>query len=373
MAYQAVTRGFFDVPKHDETYALSASIYQLNAVNEICATVGYPPKAGNIDRIWFRVAAVGNAPDNGLQASLQSISASDGLNTGTILGATSNAKASTAAGTPSAVGGVELTLAEVAAVTTTVPIAVVIGSVSFTAGDDVTIAETNRTGDCGFPFSISSTNGKRTATMPIMAVRYDDGTWWMLDDEIPPFTAVSFFDYDNGTATKEVGERRIYPFPVRITRLRVFIFMAAANGSVDLHIYDDSNTDLITPITHDTDWSGNATAGRWVLFHLPTPLDVAANTAITVAFEPTTTVNLRIPYGEFDSAGLMQAMPPCHSGWYARSRGTSGSGAWTDYNNGTDAYRRIRGLALELSGFDDGTGGGGGTTFPVIGGGGVIF
>jgi hypothetical protein len=373
MAYQAVSRGFFDLPKHDETYTLSASVYAMDAVNEICATVGYPPKAGNIDRIWFRVQAVGNAPDNGLQASIQSVSATDGLNTGTILGATNNAKASTAAGTPSAAGGVELTLAEVAAVTTTVPIAVVIGFVSFTAADNVTIAETNRTGDTGFPFSISSTNGKRTATMPIMAVRYDDGTWWMMDDEIPPFTAVSFFDYDTGTAIKEVGERRIYPFPVRITRVRVFLSVAAANGSLDLHIYDASDTDLITPITHDTDWSGSATGFRWVLFHLATPLDVPANTAITIAFEPTTTVNLRLPYGEFDSAGLMQAMPPCDSGWYARSRGTSGSGAWTDYNNGTDAYRRIRGMALELSGFDDGTGGGGGTTFPVIGGGGVIF
>lgn len=355
------TRGGLWIPeKTDESYQFAGGTFVMDASGEKVTITFQAPATGNLQRFEFYVQAVGNAPDNGLKCSFQQRSLTDGIANGTILGASNGAHVTTAGGTPSAVGWVNPgNFGEVAAVTIGDELSLVIefGGAGFTAGDNITIGQLNRAGDTGLPFSTSATSSKQSSLLPVVALVYDNGDVYMVDEEIQPAKTTTDFDFDTGTSIREAGLKFQVPWNCALVGWRAFMNFAAGSADHEWRLYDASNNVLVGPISRDGDVGSSTTGSRWYLQRIA-PYTLTRNTTYRLVVKPTTTTNVRLIRYQFDTAAHMLSVPPGLSSWCATS---ANSGlTWTDYNNGSDGYYMPR-VHLNLNNFDDGDGGGGTT------------
>jgi len=330
--------------KGDEFSGVLSSIYTIDALNERVTVSFRAPRTGTLTRFETCISAVGNSPNNGLKLSFQQISASDGMANGTILGGGA-AHITTAANTPSAAGWLATAdFGAGVAVTAGDPLACVIefGGAGWVTPDNVSVGYLSRCGDLGFPFGTSVLTTKQNGTLPIIALRYSDGTYAMIDEEVWPAVTQSTFDMDTGSAQNEAGLRFTVPAPMRLSALDFFLNFAAAGADFEVYLYAGGST-LVGPISHDGDHSSTVTGGVYYLFPLPTPVVLKPNTEYIVGLKPTTTNNVRLIYYTIDSLALMDAIPG-GSEWYAVARAWSAGtpGSWARYQNGTDGYRRPR-------------------------------
>jgi hypothetical protein len=346
--------------KSDESYQIGGATYVLDASGERMTVTFRAPKTGTLTRFEVVVSALTNAPDNGLKFSFQSASATDGMPSGTILGATAGAHVTTAGGSPSATGWLNPgDFGETVAVIAGDVLCAVVefGGAGFTAGDNLGFGGRNRCSSTGIPFATSASGTKQATNFPIIALRYNDGTYAMVDDEIWPSITHGDFDIDTGTAKNECGLR--FSVPVEMT-LRAFYYHGlyqGANSQWELYLYDSGGLTVAGPVTIDGDHASSSTTVRWYQIVLPQAVTIAANSEYILGMKPTTIVNFRMTYYTFASSALLDAVPG-GSNWYAVDRAWSGGtpGAWTRYNNGTDGYRRPR-VLLNFSDVHDGAGG----------------
>jgi hypothetical protein len=361
--------GFWLPQKQDETYAVSGATYVMDASGEKVTVTFMAPKTGTLTRFEMLVATLTNAPDNGLKCSFQTVDGSTGLPTGTIMGSGS-AHVTTAGGSPSAAGwfnpgdfgaSVAVTAGDVLSAV------VEFGGAGFTAGDSVAFGHLSRTGDLAFPFGASAAGTKQASTFPIIALRYNDGTYAMVEDEIWPVIADGEFTMDTGTAKNEFGMRFSLPVAVTLRALNLYLGNDAVNGACEVYLYDSGGTNIMpngaggtAALAVDGDHASSGVVMRWKILPIPEPVTIAANTEYIVGVKPTTTINTRMVYYTVTSSALMDAIPG-GSNFYAVDRAWSGGtpGAWTRYNNGTDGYRRPR-VLLGISQLH-GAGGGGGS------------
>jgi len=347
--------GFWLPAKGDEAYQFIGTTFRIDAAGEKVQIVFRAPKTGNITGFGLTIITLGNAPDNGLKCSLQSIDAS-GVPSGSIL-ASGNAHVTTAGGTPSATGWFEVTLGAAVAVTRGTDIlgaVVEFGGAGWVSPDSVSFGGTNRCGDTGCPYSISGTTTRQTSEFPSFILKYDDGTYSMVQDEVWPAILHADTDIDTGTAANEMGLRFLVPMPLRLRAVCCHMNFAAAGADFELYIYDAAGATVSGPIAIDGDHASTITSSRYYNFVLPAQVVLKPNQEYIFGIKPTTTNNVRLIYYTFNSLAIMDAIPggsECYEVTRAWSGGTPG--AWTRYNTGGNGFRRPR-VFLWFDGVDYG-------------------
>jgi hypothetical protein len=355
MASQNLSGGMWVPILRRQDPALNASTYLMDATSEQAVLVFRAPKAGNLQGFGAYFGAVGNQPNNGLKFSFQSVSLTTGLSTGTILGATNGAHATTAANTPNAAGWTDPgNFSEVAAVSRGDLLAAVIAFSSFSASDSVTVGGLVVNNFVrGFPYGLTVTGTKNTNVVPIFGIRYDDGTYVDVIHDVWAVTGLNSTSINTGTTPDEMGMAFQVPFPCTLKAVMVTL-QVAAGANYDIVVYDSDGTTALTTQSVD----GDLTSSTATVFHehyLDADVSLLANTTYRVVIKPTTATSLVFMDHSFQNLALMDTSEG-GSAWYLTAR--TDAGAWTNYNSGT--FRKPR-ISLLLNGFDDATGGGGGS------------
>lgn len=361
MALQTIDGGGVWIPQSYDNHTIGASTFVLDATGEYAALVFIAPKTGNIDRFDFHVGAVGNSPDNGLRASLQTVDGATGLPTGTLLGATNNAAVTYAHSVTT--GWKNTDFAEVAAVTRGQVIAAVIDIPSFTASDNITISRWPTNTILVFPYGISAAGTKGTSDLPVITIHYTDGYACLAGANHPGPITRALAIYNSGTAgADEVGLKFSVPFPCTLDKVSM-VMAVAAGANFEVLVYDSDGTSVLSTTTIDGDVVASTSLGV-ANFVLTTPVSIVANTGYRVTVRPTTANNVTLEYYTFQSLDLMDAMEGGSS--MCLTSQINQGGVWTDHNSGT--FGRPA-LSLHLTAFDDGVSGGGGGGARVIGAG----
>lgn len=328
----------------------SASTYVIDAAGEQVALIMRAPRAGVIDRFDFNIHAVGNSPDNGLRASLQTVDLTTGLPSGTILGATNNGFVTYAHTVTT--GWKSTNFGETVTVTKGQLIALVIDIPSFTVGDSVTIKHVLSAHVSGFPHGVSATATKNATAIPVIALHYTDG-YAVSSVVAPPILAWVTATYASNTGTAdEWGLAFSVPVPCALDAVAAYLTLNAG-GDFEVILYDSGDTPLAT-LSHDGDVA-QGSSSRLYQFQLSTAVNLTANATYRLTIRPTTTTNVSLIYWTFQSLELMNTMGLGTAG-YMTSR-LDQAGAWTDYNSGT--FRKPA-IFLNFSAFDDGVSAGGG-------------
>lgn len=342
----------------DDSYSINASTLVIDATGEYVALICRVPKTGTLTRFEAPFSAVSNAPDNGLRFSFQDVDLTTGLPDGVV-----DQFATTAAGTPSAPGWVNPgDFNATRSVTRGDLIACVIDAPSFTAGDSVAVGGTTRTSDLLFPYGVSATGTKQQFTIPMFGLRYDDGTYEAPCTEVWPATSNTDRTVSSSTTPDEYGIAFQLPFPFKLSEIGIFM-LVGTNADYTVYVYDASDN-VLASIAVDGSVTSSTSARRYSMHYLSTEITGAANTLYRVTFKPGTTTSHQLTEYTFASLALMGAVEG-GSNWY--STGRKSGGAWTNYNNSTDGFKRCR-ISLNFTAFDDGTavGGGGGAALSRV-------
>jgi hypothetical protein len=345
MAVTAFNGGetWYPFPPRYPTWTFDVTSFQINASGEVAVLVTRMPVAGTIDKLATIVAAVANAPDNGLRFSLQGVGAA-GLQDGTIKQAT-NAFATVASGSV-ATGWLESgAFAANYTVTRNELLALVLDIPTFTAGDDLIIRGMAHGGlnVSNIPYSIRATNTLSATVFPIIVAHYTDngGFWQSLTPIIFPSTAnPTPVTLDTGTTPDEIGAVFIPSHTCRLNRITFPVGSDAAGSDFDIIVYDSADGVLDTA-SYDGDQLA-ATAGgvTFQMDHLLTaPVTLTAGSTYRIILKPTTTANVRTTYLSVPDAAI-GALPGKLANFYLTER--TNAGAWTNYNTaGTYRYPTI--------------------------------
>lgn len=338
----------------NSTFSINTNTYVMDASGEKAVLVFRVPKTGNIDRLAAVIAAVGNAPDNGLRFSLQNVQATDGQPDGTV-----DENATVASGSV-ATGWLESgALSAARAVTRNDLLAAVIDFPTFVAGDSVTVqAMLFGTNIVNFPYGIANTS-KQAINYPQIFLRYDDAIWMSVHPVLAPFTSVTTFSMNTGTTPDEAGVAFTPQFDCKLREAFIQTSIAAA-ADFDIVLYDSGNNVLSTE-TYDGDVTGT-TSGRHTHVYFDTDVELAAGSLYRLVVKAAAAAaNVTLTYGVVPSQMFDTTIGG--TDYYATARTNAGS--WTNYNNGTDGYRKP-GILLGFSHLDDGAGGGGATMFVPV-------
>lgn len=361
MALQALNGGLWiPMQKALGASALATNVYVMDATGEYVAMVIRAPKGGNLQGFECMVGAVGNVLDNGTTFSFQDVDLTTGLPD-----LVRDQFVTTAASTPAAAGWYNPgNFNATRAVSRGDLVAMVIENPTFTAGDSLSISHLLAavSGLQGFPYGVNVTGTKQLQSVPVFALRYDDSTYGFLGSECWAISSIGTWTANTGTTPDEVGLAFTLPFPARLSSV-MFTGSVAASADWDIVLYDSSSNVLATQSCDD-----DVTGSTGSIFHSHTfdaAVELAGGSLYRVALKPTTANSITLPYGVFNSLPLMDTVEGGQA-FYGTSRTDAGS--WTNYNNGTDGYRRPR-MYLRFDAFDDGQTGGGMT---LLGTGGLI-
>lgn len=352
MAIQSLTNVAWWPPLQDESQTAlgTNTTYQINASGELAAIVGQWPRTGNIDRIGLVIGAVGVAPVNGTQVSLQDVDGS-GLPDGT------PDQSGTIAAGSMVVGHHEVTLGSSRAVTRGGIGAAVITIPSFTAGDSINVAFGILCTSSLLPYGVKVTNTKDQTNLPVIWLRYDDGVYASFHQELWAVTAFNGLVLETDRTPDEAGTRFSHASPFSFSKVAIQVFNTAAT-TFDVVVYDDANT-VVDTLTLDSDLSSAAGAYRYLYGLFASDIQYpGGDVAWRVVVKPSSsTLQSRLGQWELPSLAHFDTI----AGQSVFATGRTDAGSWVDYNNGTDGYRFAK-VHLGINGFDDATGGGGGGT-----------
>jgi hypothetical protein len=335
------------------THAFSTA---MNASGDRYAFVIEVPKSGTLDLFEFMTGAMTNNPDNGIRLSFQDIDPATGFPDGTqdqYRDHTSGLSATTWTAPPGVMthdgtnGGTKRT------VTKGQHLGCVIDFVSFVAGDSFgpTVLAVNAASQ-----QILSTNyiangssgsyAKDTTNYPILALKYDDGTYAEFDIPIWPIQAINSRTFNNGSTP---DERALRFSPAVTARCCGIWARVDVDGVADLVLYDSASSVLASGSLDPDIRSINSHVPARVLFDGVTLTPAGA--PYRAAIKPTSGTSVISMDIDVPSAAHMGALPGGTS-WHGSTR--TDAGAWSD----TTTQRPMIGLIFD--GFDDAGGGGGG-------------
>lgn len=197
----------------------------------------------------------------------------------------------------------------------------------------------------------------RVVAVPFCLIEFDDGTvgWVLNGTQISTPSTSQAFNSGTGTAN-EYGNIFTFASPVVIEGVAIPMSISGNSADFEVCLYSDPlvSPSLIEAVVVDaTIISATATATLVeVLFSSERSL--AKNTAYGITVRPTTANNVTIYYRDWVAKGLRAEV--LGESCYAIRRL---SGAFSEYNGGTAATRRMSVSAL-LGSIDDATGAGGG-------------
>ncbi len=355
----AATERFWAPDRLDESHTdIGATTYLCDANGEYCAIIGKVPKSGTLTRFEFNLRALANAVDNGIRCSFQDVNTTTGLPDGT-----PDQSATIASGAQSAGWTNPGDFSGTRTVTAGDVICCVIENPSFTASDSFAVGSYTFTSTQGLPYAVNGTGTKQGTSMPIVVLRYDDGTYECLfGAEYWPVSTVTNLSYQADTTPDEAGMAFTVDLGYTLSGIACRIAPSAgASVTYVLNVYDSGGSVLSTQ-TLDNDIGSSPSAVRYFHFPLTSPLTLTAGALYRVTLSPvSTTSGLALYYGGFASAALMDVIE-FGSDWYMTTRTNAGS--WTDYNNSSDGFRRPH-IHLNLTPPTSGVGGGGKRPFRV--------
>lgn len=330
----------------------------MNASGDRVAFVVECPKDGTLDKFEFMTGSVTNNPDNGIRLSFQDLDAATGFADGTqdqyrdITGALSAdtwqvpglmTSDGTDTGTKRTVASGEM-------------LACVVDFVSFVAGDSFNvnafISATNNV--AGGHYVLNGTTGtytKGTSLLPLIALKYNDGTYAKFHLPIGPWSALTNTVYNSGSTPDEYAMR--FQMPIQCQAIGMWI-RADIDNDVEAVLYDSGSTAQRT-VALDKD-NQSVAAGQVRLYYFDA-ITIAANTTYRIALKPTTVSNVTLMRCTIPSNAYLEALPT-GAQWYESSR--TDAGAWTD----TDTNIPMMGLII--NGYEA-TAGGSGGSFTFVG------
>jgi hypothetical protein len=331
--------------------ALSLASFTCNASGDRVGFVIQAPKAGTLHSFEFRTSSVLNNPDNGVRLSFQSVAAGDPNGTQSqyrdITGTISASSWQTPPGPLTDDGtdtGVKRT------VTKGETFACVVDFVNFVASDSfaVTVLGINAAGQ---PIvtnqyvadGSSGSYSKNTTNLPILALKYDDGSYGEFDVPIWPILATNSNTFNSGSTPDERALRGQFSAPCRCAGGWARIDL---DGPADLVLYDNASSVLASASLNENWRSVNNGVPFRALWSSAVTLSAA--TTYRLAVKPTSGASIISYDFDVNSAGLMA----CVSGgaqFYGSTR--TNAGAWTD----TTTQRPVMGFILD--GFADDTAG----------------
>jgi hypothetical protein len=308
----------------------------LTATTHKLAAVGKVPKTGNVTAVAVRAHTVTTSQQ--MQAGIQTVDATTGHPTGTAYGGMA-----VGTFTPTAATLHEVTLGTQAAATLGDDVAVV-AEFSGTAGS-VAIAWL-AAGNAGNPyvdFNGTGTYAKQGATIPIVALKYDDGLWYPMTGALP-LQAITDTSFGSGTNPNERGNTFSLPAPSELSGVK---FAAALTGDCDVVLNGGAYSNVVLG-TCDKDVVGSTGNGR--IYNLPcAKKTLAANTTYDILVRASTATALTLRQFDLSSAGMMD----CYSLGQSMYLVTRNSGA----SRTTDTAKRAFVVPV-LDQFDDAAGGG---------------
>jgi hypothetical protein len=324
---------------------LSLAAYLLNASGERAWFVIQCPKAGTLDWFEYRTSTVVDNPDNGMQSSFQTVDPATGFPDG-VVDQFRDVTAAFASNTWITPPGVMTDDGTNTGVKRTVTrgewLACVINFVSFTAGDAINIAvlavnaSSQTIASTMYPGSnTSGSDVKDTTNLPILALKYADGTYAEFDVPIWPLLTLNSRTFNSGSTPDERALRLVPDIAARSCGAWV---RADIDGPADVVLYDAADA-VLASYSLDPEI-------RSVNNGVPMRVYWSANVAAAVnrlSLKPTSGTNI-ISY-DFDVPSA--AHMACVSGgaaWYGSTR--TDAGAWTD----TTTQRPLMGLIFD--GFD---------------------
>lgn len=300
-----------------------------------------------IDKFGLRIHTVGTTGD--VDARLEGVSLTDGLNDGTLKETNSNKVQSV-----SATGWNEFALTDshVVAKTDILAVLFVLGA---TASASITTGRSRRglqLGAAQFPYGIKLIDpaAKQSFKLgpneeqPSFAVGFSDGTW-MHNVGISPILTVGT-DSIISSGTKEVGME--FQVPNKGT-LASIVAEFDYDGDFSIHIGNgsynpgDTGATRLSTITHDKDVRFG-TVREAALFQV-SPVDLEANTTYRAVFEATTTTACVLTHQTFDAAALVDSMGYSTAFKHILD---NGAGGWTT------TATKLSLMSFGFSKFDDG-------------------
>lgn len=345
---------------------ISVTNILLDAANEACAQTCIAPKAGNIDRIKYRLNTVTTGAT--LNVAIEAVG-SNGMPAFTkALFATNTEASSVVASTDDNVWK-EVTLTAAAAVTRDLPFCIVIRQPSSSAGN-LNIA-TRATSNpvvhsvAGRVRSSQALGAPPTAFADInqqslmVAFRYDDGTWHTAVGA-NVFATGAVTQYNAVGATNRRGNRFQVPFKTTAAGAWAFIANAAAASAWYIKLYDDSGTELASSELMSGAYMTSTTVDHWFSCFFTSAYTLSPGTWYRIAMVPDNVNNVSLGSMDCGDADIKSAA----LGGANMYRTLYTSGSWVD--TGRNAFECV---IVMLSEFDDATGGGGGGSFGrMIGG-----
>lgn len=314
--------------------AINGTVFRQDSSAEICATSWECPRDGNIEGFEFFLATVTVAPGNGLTCSIQAVDTGTGLNSGTPL-----QSFVTSAGQPSAAGWISGTFGSVQAVTRGEIYHFVIAfTPTYTTGD-ICVGVFTGSVSSGFPYAIRQTNTKDQTLIPIIVARYDDGTYSVMGLEQWAVTQITSVSMQTDTTFIEAGLSFTVDTPQYLRSVAFKGRGNSANNSCNIKIYDADGTTVLNTTPHDWDLAPSVAGPyRFRRYLTEDVLLTPGNRYRAVLAAGSATLNTELWYGVFPSLAVMDAIENGQDAYMTAKK--SADGLWTDYNNGTDGYRK---------------------------------
>lgn len=315
------------------------------------------PKTGTLDWFEWRTQTVSNNPDNGIRMSFQDVtSAGFPDNVEDQFCVMAGPFSSNAWQVPSGyMGSTGTGSGTKRSVTKGEYIACVLQLENFVTGDNLQASIFNTDGSrFGTPgnYQIACTSGDSGASYtgqadnPVVALRYDDGTYGFCQSGIIPATTVNTRTFNSGSTPDERGLLFQVPVPARLKGF--YLIYDGNNAACDFVLYNSANTVLETLAAQL--FTGQNAAGGYTYFEFASPHDLNANSNYRLTVLPGGS-NVAIYDFDVNSSALRAAIDGGAT-WMSTQR-TDG-GAWTDTNTNRPF------IHLVFDGFDNAAGGGGG-------------
>jgi hypothetical protein len=368
MAFQALNGGFYwpdEVPSAHWAL-LSNSELLIDASGEKVAFIFVAPKTGNIDQLSFYIKT--KTTNGTLTLTLETIDATNGRPSGTLVGTGATGTFSNTASNQVAVVTFGATLP---AVTKGTQYAAVI---SQAAGSCTVLAVTHSDSTKMAPvsrlvYTLHNTGSWSTTsaspaltTRPNLAIRYDDTAYYYT----PGIVCVSAFAqsaFNNTSATRERGLAFTLPFPARVSGF----FLNANNVQSDYTVVLANAGGALATFSGDKDQSSFYTAGTnyggTIQGYFSSTVDLAASTKYYLTLVPQSATNVSLHEATILDSSVSAQMGMWNGGTAAVLVTRDSGGAYTE-----TATQRPYGMGIIVSAFDDAVSGGGGGLAMAVGG-----
>lgn len=303
----------------------------IDAAGEYVATILNAPKSGNISEIGYFPATATGSPAVDVRVET---AGADGLPSGTLWGANTNASHS-----PTSNTWAWVTLTAVAAVTKGQVICL---KIAYSSGTSLQVRRSEVS--TGVPYGVLNTGSPaKSASVPIILVKYDDGSIPFVG-VLPLSNATVSQNITTATTPDEVGVKFSLPFVCKIIGAVVRVNAAAA--AFDVKLYNAADT-LQESASVDGDTQFAAGAGAAVLFDTEVSYSTTGQDWRLTILPTSGTVT--VYRGEVNASATREAWP---GGTAFQKTERTDAGAWTDTNT------QVPFISLLISALDDGAGGG---------------